>query len=1255
MFIANLLLAAALVPMPRNVEWRTGTTPIAPPTFVEDAAVPPEGYRLSVGEKGVVVTASSAAGRFYAEKTLEQLAENGRYPRCEIEDAPAYPWRGFMLDEVRHFFGKALVLRLLDEMSRLKMNRFHWHLTDDQGWRIQLKKYPELTEYGATRPSSPVRGVKWQRESDKTQYGPFFYTEEDVREIVAYAAARHITIVPEIDVPGHCQGLLAGYPWMLCEGETLKPRAARGNWWLAGIRTLCIGNDEAIRQVEGIFDELIRIFPGEYVHIGGDECPDRYWAKCPKCQARMKAEGMKGTYQLQGWFSRHMANHLASRGRKAIGWDEILGGGPPKDCAIMSWRGANGGIAAAKAGHCVVMTPSHYCYMGHWDGNPVLSPLADGAGPQAGSGQTADLIYGYDPAAGVPEAARKFILGGQGSVWTEFIFTPEEVEYRFFPRVGALAEVLWTAPEKRDYRAFRKRLEVIRAGQLARGIHAAGIFDLPKLAVAGDWRVSLEWGADLVAFDVPPAPAAGTERLDAVVRRADGTCEYRLGTAVAQLPPLPKLAEGERLAGTVWVTAGTAKLTEDALYPAPAARLGRRQCLWNEPLARDACPKTVKKLQNGGKLRILFWGDESVEQTALRPEDRWTTRFGRRLKEIYPKANVEFVTHAWRGATTHAFLGEKPGSAHNFAEQVLAAKPDLVISAFANDAAWPEGGFAAALKHAETTVLADYGAIHKAFRENKIEWVVCLPHYALPAQMGVASPKELKGDPRPYCKVLSRFLNKNRGAFALAETAKYWGAQLKLGIPYPVLLGGDGDLASPEGAKYYAWALDDLFRNGEPAPETGPLTGVTAVPDNNDPIPCEQVDLSRLKANIETGWDGKTSLRCGTPVAVRLSFAQDGRPVALKGVKLRIDDWKTTLSAKTADVPADGLALDAATLEKPGFLRFVVTVGKSQFMRSVPFEYERLEKGSPTPADFRSYWQGEIAKLEADGADEPTMVPVTTYGPKFDAWRVSFATAGGKRVYGVLTVPKDRAKGPFPVRVSMPSAGQPTPTYPASWLYTHYPEPDAVSMTIFAHCDEIDLKEVRDAYFARIRREHSEKYGVDYYPLAGISESREAYHFHPVFLGAVRAVKWLHRQPYVDKTRFTYQGASQGGYFGIVLAGLTPCFTKVVAIVPAGTDTMGCLAGRLSGWPRILERQLPANRAAAEKWAPYFDGANFAGSVTCPIRFVCGCIDTTCPPTCVCAAFNALASKDKEILFMPGHGHGAGGPAVAAAASWRVK
>lgn len=423
----------------------------------------------------------------------------------------------------------------------------------------------------------------------------------------------------------------------------------------------------------------------------------------------------------------------------------------------------------------------------------------------------------------------------------------------------------------------------------------------------------------------------------------------------------------------------------------------------------------------------------------------------------------------------------------------------------------------------------------------------------------------------------------------------------------------------------------------------------------NSPSKEAPIDTTKLSVEFKTDWDGIVGRKCGEPTTARIRFLLNGRPQAVKGVKVRIDDWVRTLSTTMVDVPTNGCELATSTLNAPGFLRFTAWVGTKDFMRSVPYEPGLLEKGSPMPADFISYWNGEIARMEKESSGVPTLIQVGGYGPAFDAWRVSFSTVGGKRVYGVLTVPKDRSKGPFPVRVEMPSAGQPTPTCSASWLYSHCPEPNAVSMTIFAHCAEIDVKDVRDAYFEKIRREHMEKYGVDYYPRAGISDGRETYHFHPVFLGAARAVKWLYAQSYVDKSHFTYYGASQGGYFGIVLAGLLPCFTRVVVAVPAGTDTMGCLAGRCSGWPRLLEGQRKENRAEAEKWAPYFDAANFAPYVTAPIRVLCGCIDTTCPPTCVQAAYNALGSKDKEIVYMPENGHGAPSKFVRGLQDWRCE
>ena len=821
-----LLAVPALVPWPKEASFTDGEVAVSKPVFATDAKLPAEGYRLSVGKGGVKVWASTDAGRFYAGKTLEQLAENGRYPCCEIVDAPAFGYRGFHLDEARHFFGKAEVKKLIEEMSRLKLNRFHWHLTDDQGWRIELKKYPELVQYGATRPQSPVKGPLWQRKKDGVPYGPYFYTEEEIREIVAYAAARHVVIVPEIDLPGHCQGLLAGYPWMLCEGGRLKPRAARDNWWLAGIRTLCIGNDEALAQVEGILEEVMKLFPGEYIHFGGDECPTHYWEKCPKCRARMQAEGLKDGGALQGWFMRRLADWLVRKGRKPIGWNEILGAAVTKDCIVMSWTGTGGGISAARRGNAAIMTPGRWCYLQTWDGNAVTNEWNANRYIPAGVGQTADRVYAFDPTNGVPEKARQYILGGQACLWTEYVFTPEQVEYHFFPRVGAIAESLWTAPAKRDYRTFRTRLEGVAAAQRARGVNVAKIIDNPKFAVVGDWRVSVEWGAERAEFDVPKG--AGTrglkpvvdrwkgehyapQRLDWIVRTRDGKFAYRVGKECEKLPPLPALEDGEELAGTVWVPVQALKLTDDNLYPVFGRRFSRPQCRWNEPLVRDACPKTLKKLERGEPLTILFWGDSCLEQVFLPASEHWHLNFLKSLKEMYPKANVRAVVRHWAGYESKDFLEAPSGSPHNFEEQVVAVKPDLVISEFANDSNLPTDGVTTPVQKADATEKV-YERIYEAFRSAGAEWVICKPHYLRPDWMGKATVAACDGDPRPFCKMLDRFSRGHK--VCLANVAGYWSQLRAQGLPYPALFDNDINHPGAYAMRFYRWALEDVFRPG---------------------------------------------------------------------------------------------------------------------------------------------------------------------------------------------------------------------------------------------------------------------------------------------------------------------------------------------------------------------------------------------------------------------------------------------------------
>ena len=478
-----------LIPMPVKVEEREGTCPYDPGKidYVADESVPKEGYRLVVSPEGVKVFASDDAGRFYAGETLRQLAkrisESEKVVPCvEIEDAPRYPWRGFHLDECRHFFGKETVKSMLDLMARYKLNRFHWHLTDDQGWRLDVPGYPELVRYGAVR-SASVRHRCWastgsKEDADKlngTRYGPYYYTESDIREIVAYAAERHIQVVPEIELPGHVYAALAAYPEFACFPENLAARDPRLVWGIES-DVLCIGNDRALKFMENVIDWTCRVFPGDVVHIGGDECPQERWKTCPKCQARIKAEGLKDVGDLQPWVTRRFVKFLEARGKRALGWDEYLLGDIPKSAIGMSWREDRVGAghelvsgAAAARGHDVVMTPTSYCYLDYGQG------LKEDPFTYICGKITLERCYSFDPCAGVPEEARAHILGGQGNNWSEYTWNEYDLQWKAWPRMLALAEVFWLGERKQGYADFERRARIHRGNLVARGINCAPI------------------------------------------------------------------------------------------------------------------------------------------------------------------------------------------------------------------------------------------------------------------------------------------------------------------------------------------------------------------------------------------------------------------------------------------------------------------------------------------------------------------------------------------------------------------------------------------------------------------------------------------------------------------------------------------------------------------------------------------------------------------------------------------------------------
>lgn len=411
--------------------------------------LPKEGYRLTVTEDGVRLEASETPGLFYSVQSfLQMIDREHKVPCASIEDQPRYAWRGMHMDVGRHYMPVAAIKRMLDAMALHKLNTFHWHLTEDQGWRIEIKKYPKLTEVSSWRKQTigrPAEGAT----GDGIPHGGY-YTQDQVREVVAYAAERHITVVPEIEMPGHAMAALAAYPELSCTGGPFEV----AELWGVFDEIYCAGNDEVFEFNKNVLAEVLELFPSTFIHIGGDEAPKARWKQCPKCQARIQAEGLKDEHELQSYFIRRMDQWLDERGRRLIGWDEILEGGLAPGATVMSWRGIDGGIAAAKSGHDVVMTPTSHCYLDYYQSREPGEPEA------IGGFLPLETVYGYEPTPDVlTEEEAKHILGAQGNLWTEYIPTPEHFEYMAFPRLLALAEVTWSPKAKRDFGSFSSRLD----------------------------------------------------------------------------------------------------------------------------------------------------------------------------------------------------------------------------------------------------------------------------------------------------------------------------------------------------------------------------------------------------------------------------------------------------------------------------------------------------------------------------------------------------------------------------------------------------------------------------------------------------------------------------------------------------------------------------------------------------------------------------------------------------------------------------
>ena len=472
--VASSAKSPALIPAPREIALTGGTyASVAKFKIERVAGIPSEGYELFVKPDCVIIRASDKAGEFYARQTLLQLLDGKTIPCCEIKDSPRFKWRGVQLDDVRHFMGKETVKRIIDEMAKYKLNVFHWHLTDDPSWRIEVPGYPKLLDYG-----DQCRMSKGQMPMDKSpREGGRYYTDSDIREILAYAAERHVTVVPEIEFPGHFLSVLCAYPEFACnpEGVNKMNRIPM----VIGVQreVMCVGNPDAVKFVEAALDKVCELFPSKVIHIGGDECPRKAWETCAKCNALMEREGLKDTGDIQTWLTCHVVEYLAKKGRRAIGWDEMLevkDGALPVSTMGMRWLpGAMDRVVrAVKAGHEIVNCPHAFCYFDFKQG------LAEDKHRYMGRRHIPlKTAYLYDPLAGIPEEVHSKIVGGQCCNWTEFTTTPSELEWKMWPRTLATAEVLWTYPDpkKRNFADFLRRAKIRRDAMVARGINAAPI------------------------------------------------------------------------------------------------------------------------------------------------------------------------------------------------------------------------------------------------------------------------------------------------------------------------------------------------------------------------------------------------------------------------------------------------------------------------------------------------------------------------------------------------------------------------------------------------------------------------------------------------------------------------------------------------------------------------------------------------------------------------------------------------------------
>ncbi len=577
-----------------------------------DSAGGSESYRLVVGPDGVQLVAPTRAGRFYGLQTLQQLVDAARaerptspaVPAVRISDAPRFAYRGLHLDVARHFENAAFVKRYIDLMARFKLNTFHWHLTDDQGWRIEIKKYPRLTTVGGCRAETMVAKQFTPYRGDGLRHCGH-YTQEQIREVVSYAAARHVTVVPEIEMPGHAVAAITAYPELAC---TPGPFAVMTIWGVSD-DILC-PSERTFGFLEDVLTEVLALFPSTMIHIGGDEAPKVRWKASPLAQEIIRREGLKDEHGLQSWFVRRIDRWLSDRGRRLVGWDEILEGGLAPGATVMSWRGTSGGIEAARLGRDVIMTPGSHLYLDFYQGDPRFEPLA------IGGLTTLDRVYSFEPIPDVLSAEEaKHILGAQGNVWTEYLHTPGAVEYMAYPRALALAEVTWSPRAARSWPSFEARLP-----------NALRTLDRLRVNYRLPHVVGLE--ADALTLDsVVRIPLSVPMAAAAIHYTLDGTDPTRSSPRYSAPLEVPVPASGVTVTARAFTATGKASPPRAATFRRTTYRPAESAGGTSPGLLKRYYEATLQRVQQIDSLvpsrllpssAVARGGDERAEQYALR-------------------------------------------------------------------------------------------------------------------------------------------------------------------------------------------------------------------------------------------------------------------------------------------------------------------------------------------------------------------------------------------------------------------------------------------------------------------------------------------------------------------------------------------------------------------------------------------------------------------------------------------------------------